>query len=341
MTAKAQTIIDAILDHVRTYVHFGNPDHAIVVALWILHTWTFSPSFPRSPYTTPYLYVYSDGPESGKTRLIETIKPLCRNSEQVGSMSAAAMYSLIEDVRPTLLIDEVDTVFRDRSSKNEDLRNTLNTGYTHNGYTFRKMGREVEKFSTFCAKLLAGIKGINVEIPETVQTRSIPIHMVKSEGRVKPRYEFQAGPLAEELADEISAWITANGEAVIDYMPEPIESMGDRAFEISMPLLQLAHALGVEQEAREALIRLLAPPKPKEKPEIAMLRTIREYFDASGLDKAYSRDLAELFGWTTKHLSQMLKPFGIDGSNTMSLPGRKPAKGYWKSQFQDAWSKYL
>lgn len=347
---EQDTLVDRITDHFNRFMSFEDRDLPMLLALWDIHTYTFSPSFPRSPFVTPYIYVYSDGPECGKSTLIELCQSLAYNPENTADMTSAAMFRLISGkleegdeesiaTKPTLFIDEVDTVFTG-GAKHDDLRRTLNSGYKHSGYATRVSGKSVEQYSTFCPKFMAGIRAMNAELPETVRTRSIPVKLTPGTPG-ETYYNFMHGAEAEEIAEEIRAWVAANGEKVIEYMPKPGDGLERRAFEVAFPLLQLAHFLGCEQEARAALTRLLAGERPKEKPEVAIFRTIRDLFlkhgkDGKPADKIHSATIAEEFGWSTKHLSQMIRPFGVAGGNTMSVNG-KTAKGYLRSQFEPVW----
>ena len=341
MATKNKTILDEIRDYLERFIVFTSEEQALIVSLWILHTWTFMESFPRMPWVTPYLYIYSETPGAGKSTVLRVLKGLVFNPELAGDMTSAAMFTLIEESRPTLLIDEVDTVFNGTGGGNESLRRTMNTGYEASGTAIRKVGKTAEKFSTFSAKILAGIKDLNSDLPETVKTRSIPLKLVK--GHPRERFlAFRHGPDAEAISERIDAWIRQNGEAIIDYDPELIESMDPRAFEISYPLLQIARVLGVEVEARTALIRMLAPPLPKDRPEIAMLRQIREAFDEAGAEKLHTASILAKLGdsWNGHLLKNRLKGYVEGDTATIRING-KAGKGYFRHQFEDAWSRFL
>jgi len=337
-------ITDAIQTYLKTYMAFPDDDQPLIVALWILHTWTFSQSFPRKPWTTPYLYVHSPEKQSGKSLLIELSESLVLNPEKVLGMTSAVLFNLIEQRQPALFIDEVDTIWS--GAKNEELRGVLNGGYKHGGYIWRNRpgpdGPEPTKFSTFCPKLLAGID--NGQLPDTIADRCIPIRLrrKREDQQTEIYYAFMAGPIAESLAAEIGDWVSANAEKIIDYMPKPLQGISPRAFEISMPLLQIAHALGIEKTAREALSRLLAPQPEKDSPGIALLRKIREIFDETGAEKLHTQMILERLGdsWNGKLLSNRLRPYEIEPP-TIILIGNKNLRGYYRHNFDDAWGRYL
>lgn len=344
MSKQTPSILDEIRSYLERFIVFSDADHSLITALWILHTRTFMESFPRAPWVTPYLYIYSETPGAGKSTFLRILRTLVYNPEIAGDITSAAMFTLIggdEEGKPTLLIDEVDTVFNGSGAGNEALRRTLNTGYEASGYAVRKQGREAIKYSTFCPKVLAGINSLSSDLPETVKTRSIPVKLVKGHPS-EIYYSFMAGPEAEALSEKLDSWIRSNGEEIISYMPKPIESMEPRAFEISFPLLQIAHALGVETEARAALIRFLAPEPPKDNPEVAMLRRIREAFDSTGHDKLFTAEIVEALGegWNGKLLGSRLRQIGVGESTNLTMRGRK-SRGYKRSDFSEVWSRYL
>lgn len=343
-------IIGEIVNYLNTYMVFQTSDQPLALALWAVHTYTFDPSFPRSPWLTPYMYVNSNGPACGKSVLLELLEGIVRNPVTAGSLTASSLYRLVGDVKPTIMLDEVDTIAW--NGADEGLRNTYNTGYKHNGFTYRTEGGEAVKFHTFAAKLLAGIRDDRNEIPRTILTRAIPINLAPkpADAEVEPFYSFMAGPVAEELAARIRIWVKQNALAIAEYMPKPDERLHSRQFELAFSLLGIARVAGCEQEAREAIIRLLAPEPEKERPEVRVFRIIKEAFDNQeteiGIgDKIHTATIcAALGGINGKALSGILRPRGIDGNNTVQVGVKadgKPdvRKGYWRHQFVETWKE--
>lgn len=165
------TIIEEIQSYVGKYVQMGK-EESLAVALWVLHTWTFSPALP-SPYTTPYLYIHSAERRSGKTRLLEVLETIIRNPLRAADVTSPVLFRAIETMNPTLLLDEVDAIWS--GAKNEELRGVLNAGYKRGGYVYRVERSEPRQFNVFGPKALAGID--NAMLPDTVRDRCIPIHM--------------------------------------------------------------------------------------------------------------------------------------------------------------------
>src|SRR5207237_481852 len=61
----------------------------------------------------------------GKTTLLSVLSELANRAIAASNVSPPALFRVIEDLRPTLIIDEVDTFL----TGNEQLRGILNSGY--------------------------------------------------------------------------------------------------------------------------------------------------------------------------------------------------------------------
>lgn len=347
-------IIAEIREYLNRYMVFPNEDQSFAVALWALSTWTFSPAFPRTPWTTPYLYIHSEESRSGKTLLLDLLEPITLNPERAVDMTSSVLFRLIEKIQPTLLIDEVDAIWS--GAKNEAMRGVLNGGYKRNGYVWRTVpgpdGPEPTKFGTFSPKILAGID--NGMLPETIQSRCIPIHLrrvgkLNENGELEAPdgttreifYEYMAGPVAAELVPKVDQWVRENGEKIIGYLPKPTPGMNPRAWEVCMPLVQLAAAAGMETEAREALARLTAPQPVKDTPGIAMLRAIKTAFDEADTDRLFTDVLLAATEFSSgKLLSKRLEQYEVGPTNGITIRNKR-GKGYYRHQFTDAWERYL
>jgi len=346
-TQTTPTIIDRIGAFIRQYVQVGD-DELRLIALWVLHSWAFSGNY-TTPYTTPYLYVYSAERQSGKTRLLETLGYIVRNPLASANLTAATMFAAIESENPTLMIDEVDAIWS--GAKNEEMRGVLNAGYKRGGKALRRKpgSEEISQFNVFGPKALAGID--NNMLPDTVRDRTIPIHMhrqkVGQDDSAKMMFAWIVEPEAAELVELIVAWMDEYYERIAREIPPPVEGISDRAFEITMPLLQLAHAFGAKfvADTRKAIARLLATPEQVLGPGQQLLADIREIFDAEGdgvKALATATICEKLDGdWNGKLLANRLRPYGVTGLGGTVRINNKVTKGLKRADFEDAWSRYL
>lgn len=197
LTPETARLLRACRDWVRRYVVVSN-EQAIVMAAWILHTWTI-----HAAAVTPYLHVCSAELSCGKSTLLQMLRVVVREPRYTDNMSPAALARIVSTIRPTLLIDELDAVLQADRERAQDLRGILNGGFEQHGTYTRCVGREfkVEDFSTFCPKVLSGIG----ELWPTVASRAIRIELrrkLASEGvdsfRIK-RVHTEAEPLRREL----------------------------------------------------------------------------------------------------------------------------------------------
>lgn len=111
-------LLDQTRDFVRRFIVFPADEHAEAVALWIVHTHAVE-AFDF----TPYLSINSPLKRCGKSTLLDVLKLTAARSWPVVSPSPAVLFRKIEADCPTLLWDEVDTVFT--TSKGEDGREDL------------------------------------------------------------------------------------------------------------------------------------------------------------------------------------------------------------------------
>jgi hypothetical protein len=330
-------ILDDIRAYVGRYVQLGE-NESLVIALWVLHTWTFSPNLP-TPFTTPYLYIHSAERRSGKTRLLEVLETIIRNPLRAADVTSPVLFRSIETLNPTIMLDEVDAIWS--GAKNEELRGVLNAGYKRGGFVYRVEKFEPRQFNVFGPKALAGID--NAMLPDTVRDRCIPIHMHRQHaGESQAFYSFDIQDEAEELLGKISEWVDKNWVRLHSFRPNPIEGISDRAWEISMPLVCLSIGFNkpVTNALRKALTQLLTVEEQLS-PQAQLLSDIRELFVEKEANSLPVAMILEKIGgnWSGKLLASRLRPYGV--SPTTIRYNNQVARGYRKGDFDDAWSRYL
>src|SRR6266403_632726 len=93
---------------------------AETLALWTLHTYAY-----QLRDVTTYIGLESPEKRCGKTTLLSVLHELTNRAVASSNISPPAFFRVIEDLSPTLLIDEVDTFL----NSNDQLRGILNSGY--------------------------------------------------------------------------------------------------------------------------------------------------------------------------------------------------------------------
>lgn len=326
--------------------------HALVAhVLWIAHThrmdmWD----------STPRLAALSPEPGSGKSRLLEVTEPLVPRPLESINASPAYIFRKISDAdgSPTILFDEIDTLFGPRARENEEVRGVLNAGHRRGAVAGRCVVRgktiETEELPAYCAVALAGLGNL----PDTILTRSVVFRMRRRSPTeiIEPYRRRIHAPEGNRLRDQLADWM-----ASIDFndgYPELPQGVEDRAADVWEPLLMVADAAGGDwpQRARLAAVTLVTDAKESTPSlRVRLLSDLRVVFKDE--ESMFTSDIlialngmeeapwGELRGkpLDSRGLANFLKPFGIKSITVRD--GTKTAKGYRRSHLVDDWERYL
>lgn len=356
-------LLDQTRAFLQNFIVFPAEEHAEAVTLWIAHTWAVE-AFDFSPY----LNINSPLKRCGKSTLLDCLKLLVARPWPVVSPSPAVLFRKIEQDCPTLLWDEVDTVFAATKGDDgrEDLRAVLNAGFQRGAKVPRCVGptHALAEFSVFCAKALAGIG----TLPDTVADRCIVVSLARARpGQKLGKFRFrEVAPLAERLREALSLWAStpATQPALSAARPVMPETLGDRQADICEPLLAIADLAGGKwpKRARGALVKLCgAAGGADENLNQKLLSDIREAFTQAGDDELPTSDLLRLLierddsPWAqwweadiekgnvrgpASRLARLLRPFGVS-SKAVRIEGKAAVKCYRRAPFEDAFLRYL
>lgn len=353
MTEQGNQLLRSVLEEIfaflRRYVAFSDEHQTTAISLWIAHTHVVD-----QVDETPYLAVTSAEKRSGKSRLLEVLYLLVAHPWRAIQPSEAVLFRKIARDSPTLLLDEVDTIFGSHASNHEGVRALLNAG-NRRGTTVPRCvgeGRELKDFSVFCPKVLAGIG----DLPDTVADRSIPIRLERrapSENIARFRTreaEEEATPIRERL----EVW--AEVADLADATPDLPDELNDRSADAWEPLMAIAdEAGGIWPERARRAARALHAENLDPSPSIGvqLLGDIQNVFrDIEGEVISTAQLLGRLRGleeapWATlgggglspHMLARRLRPYAI--CPTTVRIGEKTAKGYRRRDFEMAWTRYL
>ena len=316
------------------------------VPLWIAMSW-----FADIVETSPMAMIYAPEKACGKSTLLSLLARMVHRPLTASNISPSAVYRVIEAHHPCLLIDEVDTFMKD----NEELRGIINSGHTRDSaFIIRNVGDDHEptQFSTWGAKALAGIG----KLQETLVSRSIVLSLRRKLPEEKiDRLRYAEPELFPNLKRKLARWANDNQEAVRDARPYLPPELGDRAQDNWEPLYAIAMAAGGTwpEKARKASLDI-NKHEDDASTGAELLADIREAFE--GKDKISTKDLLELLfqdeeaPWATwnrggnpltpRQLAKRLKEYGIYSKNLWIGAGHVP-KGYERTQFEEAWSRYI
>jgi putative DNA primase/helicase len=324
----------------RRYVVLPNGAD-IALPLWVLHAWTMD-----AGDISPLMVLVSPTKRCGKTSVLIVLYFLTPRSELSSNITAPALFRYIEDVRPTLLIDEADSFAKD----NEELRGILNSGHTKAAANvIRNVDHKPRRFSTWAPKAIATIS----TLADTLEDRAVVVRLQrKPPGATVERLQRRDNADFAALRSQAARWAADNFDKLAD--PDPgMPDLNDRAADNWRPLLAIADLAGGTwpEEARRAAC--LVSGEEQDGPlGVELLRDIRSAFGDD--DVIRSSDLvAKLTGdrerpwaeWkhrrplTQKQLAGLLAPFHII-SLTVHPPGLPDGKGYRRIDFQEAWAAY-
>ena len=126
LAAQTAELLDDIETFVGRFVVYPSDMPAVAHALWIAHAHVMDcwESTPRIAFLSPE-------PGSGKSRALEVTEPLVPRPVHAVNTTPAYLFRKVSDAAgpPTILYDEIDTVFGPKAKDNEDIRGMLNAGH--------------------------------------------------------------------------------------------------------------------------------------------------------------------------------------------------------------------
>jgi hypothetical protein len=259
-----------------------------------------------------------------------------------------------EDGPPTILFDEIDTVFGAKAKEHEELRALLNSGHRRGATAGRCVvhGRtvETEEINSYAAVALAGLGWL----PDTILSRSIIVRM----RRRAPDEKIEAfrrrvhAPIGENLRRQLTGWAATIFKEAQDARPDIPAGIEDRAADMWEPLFAIADIAGGEwpKRARTAAVALVAVVRDIE-PSLnlrllADLRTVFGFNEAlhtktilSGLCGLESAPWNDMKGKPLgdNQLGRRLRNYEVTSKDVRI--GSVVRKGYRRIDFYDAWRR--
>lgn len=256
------------LELFRDYIEFDEEPPYAVLALWVLGTYFYPvfPSFPR-------LNLHGEK-GSGKSKTLKLVAALSHNGLWRTAPRAAPLFRLIEVLRPTMCLDELEHLDRDDKG---DIAAILNAGYQAGGAVDRcdPVTFNVRPFAVYAPVALAGIKGLNAVLAD--RCISIIMQAGRDLYRVNRDVDLTAPDpriltfrdLAYRLA--LTRWREARGAWAAQDLPRWLSG---RSRELWAPMLTMARLASTEAPDLDLRLKLLALARPDaedraELPEVA------------------------------------------------------------------------
>jgi hypothetical protein len=345
--------LDDIHAFLGRFVAYPSPESHVAHTLWIAHAHLMG-----AWESTPRIAFLSPEPGSGKTRALEVTELLVPRPVEAVNVTPAYLFRKVgaPEGRPTVLFDEIDTVFGPKAKDNEEIRGLLNAGHRRGAVAGRCVVRgkvvETEEIPAYCAVAMAGLGGL----PDTLLTRAVVVRMRRRAPgeRVEAYRRRVHAPDGHKLRDALATWALTIRAEVTDAWPTMPGGITDRDADVWEALLAVADAAGAgwPERARVAAVALVALSK-ESTPSLGVrllgdVRTVFGEFDAMSTEDLLTALCAlDESPWADLHgkplnargLGSRLRTYGVTSKSVRI--GDKTPKGYAREDLWDAWSRYL
>ena len=305
---------------------------------------------------SPILAYTSAAPRCGKTTALTITGALTPRSLAVASISAAALYRLVERSRPTLLIDEAEDLGTDDLAA--EVRRVLRAGHTPaTAYVSRCEGddHEPRTYSVWAPRVVALIGRLKGALGD----RTLEVRM-EHRRPDEPVERLRVGRIhaeLEPLARRCARWAADHLDELRDADPEIPAALHDRAADCWRPLLAIADLAGGPwpQRVRDAAL-LLAGLALDHDDAVGPMVLADLCGIMDGHERIASAEAVRLLvglgaerpwsEWrrgqpiTERQLARLLSPYGVRPRQLWD-PAAGKIRGYVREHLVDVWVRYL
>jgi putative DNA primase/helicase len=327
-------------------------EQAHAATLWVAHT-----HLTDAANVSPLAIINAPERACAKTLFQTLLSRLCYRPLPASNASLSALFRAVERWKPTILIDEADTFFRE----NAELHGMVNAGYMRGGYVLRSEATgdsfEPRLFSVYGAKSIAGI-ALERHLPDATMSRGIVFNMRrKLQHESVERMRNADDAVFARLGRQLARFAADHSQQVRLARPHLPDRLSDRAQDNWEPLLAIAACAGPVwlQRATAAALKMSAASESMSSTGNDLLADIKDVFDNMGATKISTVELLERLtgdeekSWATynrgkpmtpRQLAKQLEIYGIK-SKTVRMGPKSTPKGYEVAQFEDAFRRYL
>ncbi len=344
-------LLDEVADTIKRFIVLDS-EQADAAALWVALTW-----FVDDLQIMPLAIINAPEKACGKTQLLTVMGRMVYRPLPASNASASALFRAVELWKPTILIDEADTFFKD----NNELRGMVNAGYLRDGYVLRSEATgdtfEPKMFSVYSPKAIAGI-ALEKHLEDATMSRGMVLGLRrKLPGESVDRLRYAEPGLFERIASKLARFADDYSQQIRLARPILPDELGDRDQDNWEPLLAIASCAG-DDWTKRAIAAALKLSNTGDKPvSIAneLLADIQTVFEQKRVDKISTADLIAALiendeaAWATynrgrplapRQLGNQLKGYDIK-SKKIRLNSYETAQGFELAQFADAFDRYL
>lgn len=350
---SAESGADVLADveaFVSRFIAYPSDAARVAHVLWIVHAHRMD-----AWESTPRIAFLSPEPNSGKTRALEVTELLVPRAVHAVNCTPAFLFRKVSDEAglPTILFDEIDTLFGPRAKDNEDVRGMLNAGHRKGAVAGRCVVRGAtvctEELPAYCAVALAGLG----DLPDTLMSRSVVIRMRRRSPAelVEPFRHRSAAHDGYPLRSRLERWSRRVELSTWPQMPPGVE---DRNADVWESLLAMADAAGSDwpERARCAAVTLVTDAMGGQGSlGVRLLSDLRNVFgdreyvftddllgQLTAIDEAPWGDLRGK-ALDARGLARRLAKYDVK-PKTVRI-GDRTSKGYARDDLADPWARYV
>ena len=326
-----------------------------ILALWILHTY----SYRQTSFVTPYLNIYSHVEQSGKSVCMGLLRALCAQPWLSSGVPAATLTRKILAHRPTVLLDNWHTTFRGRDQQ-PITGFLLHACQAAQPFTFLEKGIPSE-VDVYCPKAFAGMSSL----PSTLAQRSIPIVLQRClpQQHVIPVFHLLDPRLTRDFISWAQQWTQANLDPIYQNIAKfrqrkSLGALSPHQQACSQPLLGLAETIGGDwpQKAHAALLEIFREEQERQASAIQLLSDVRDAFaQHNNSERIFTAELLEYLHnldhrtWHEWNKGQPMNAHALSALLRKSFHiysrsqrrDKQKRRGYQQADFADAWERYL
>jgi hypothetical protein len=350
---RGAALLDAVHDYLGRFVVYPCREAHDAHVLWIAHAHAMD-----AWESTPRIAFLSPEPKSGKTRALEITELLVPRAVLAVNATPAYLFRKVGDEAglPTILFDEIDTVFGPKAKENEEIRGLLNAGHRRGAVAGRCVVKgklvETEELPAYCAVAMAGLGGL----PDTILSRSVIVRMRRRspEETVEPYRRREHKSEGEALREHLESWSGRVAGRLAGARPVMPEGVTDRDADLWEPLLAIADEVAESwpERARVASVALVAlSMESTPSLGVRLLSDLRTVFGdeeslstedvLSRLHKLEESPWGDLHGkpLDSRGLAQRLRRFEVRPA--VVRIGALTPRGYRRGDLHDPWLRYL
>jgi hypothetical protein len=232
----------------RRYVVVSNAI-AAATTLWVLFTYAI-----EIAVHAPKLLFHFPEKDAGKTTALAVLHWMVQRPYPAVEATGAAIYRIVDRLKPTLLLDEADKLFQ----RNTMLAHVVNASWTNSGQKIPRVGPGgvVVEYDPYGTQAIA-MKGLN--LPDTTLSRCIACKIwPKLPSEKAEDFSYVDDEEFRAIRRKLARWTVDNAAALRDANPEPAPGFNNRIRQNWRTLLAIADLAGGgwPKRARAAALEL-------------------------------------------------------------------------------------